>query len=93
MFFLSLATFGAQVGGTQIRRALIRYIIIFLVSFRKCCWEVYSPCVEIFAPVKSATNIVSQPTYERNTTWASLPPITSVKCWDSDSRVDSQRIK
>lgn len=36
---MSLAKFGVQVGGTQIRRALIRYIVIFLVGFRKCCWE------------------------------------------------------
>lgn len=37
-----------------------------------------SPCVRIFAPLKSATDIVTQPACEGNTTCANLPPITSV---------------
>lgn len=32
---ISLTKFGSQVGGAQIRRALIRYSVIFLVHFRK----------------------------------------------------------
>lgn len=32
------------------------------------------PCVQIFAPLKSATNIVTQPACERNTTCPNLPP-------------------
>lgn len=65
---------------------LIRYIIFLVLenAAEKCT----SPCVEIFAPVKSATNIVIQPTCERNTTWTNLLPITSVKCQGPDSPGD-----
>lgn len=37
-----------------------------------------SPCAPIFAPLKSATNIVTEPAWEGNATCASLPPVTPV---------------
>lgn len=34
IFCISLTKLGSQVGGAQIRRALIRYSVVFLVHFR-----------------------------------------------------------
>lgn len=59
-----------------------------IFGLEKAAEKCTSPCVEICAPVKSVTNIVIQPTCERNATWTNLLPITSVKCQGSDSPED-----
>ena len=66
IFCISLTKLGSQVGGAQIRRALIRYSVVFLVHFRgkkKSYWRnVPSCCVEVSPALESVTNTVTQPT-------------------------------
>lgn len=79
LFCMSPPELGTQVGGTQIRRALIRRSGIFLVLENgpgKCA----SLCVEVFAPLKSVTKNVTQATWGRKTTCTKLLPVSSVKC-------------
>lgn len=69
IFFISLTKLGTQVGGTQLRRALkLDMLSYFWLVLENAAGKCTSPCVQIFAPLKSATNIVTQPACERNAT-------------------------
>lgn len=50
----------------------------FWLDLENAAGKCTSPCAQIFAPLKSATNIVTQPAWEGSTTCANLPPITPV---------------